>query len=187
MPRLMLRYLALVATHQLNLFPAKGGIAPYLSPHVLVGGRNLDYKKHCQVGFGAYVQANQENTPKNTNAPRTIDAIYLRPVRDNIQGGHELMDLNSGRLITRQRVWEIPVTDVVIRAVEKMGEEQGIKSLKLQNRRRTIFYPSDWIAGVDYENPNNENNEDEDNDIEYEPPNDDDTVDDDDDLDDAEA
>jgi len=60
------------------------------------------------------------------------------------------MDLNSGRLITRQHVWEIPVTDVVINAVEKMGEEQEVKSLKLQNHRRDIFYPTDWIAGVDY-------------------------------------
>ena len=44
MPKLMLRYLAMVSTHQLNLFPAKGGVSAYLSPHVLVGGRNLDYE-----------------------------------------------------------------------------------------------------------------------------------------------
>ena len=54
----------MVCTHQLNLFLAKGGISPYLSPHVLVGGRNIDYEKHCQIPFGAYVQANQENNPR---------------------------------------------------------------------------------------------------------------------------
>ena len=159
MPKLMLRYLAMVCAHQLNLFPAKGGVSAYLSPHVLVGGQNLDFEKHCQIPFGSYVQANQENDPKNTNAPRTIDCIYLRPITRNIQGGHELMDLNSGRMITRQRVWEIPVTDVVIQAVERMGEEQGIKSLKLQNCRKTIYYPADWIAGVNYDDDNE--NEDE--------------------------
>jgi len=84
---------------------------------VLVGGRNIDYEKHCQIPFGAYVQANQEKNPKNTNAPCTIDAIYLHPVPRNIQGGHELMDLNSGQLITRQCVWEIPVTDIIIKAM----------------------------------------------------------------------
>ena len=168
MPKLMLRYLAMVSTHQLNFFPAKGGVSAYLSPHVLVGGQNLDYENYCQVPFGAYVQANQENDPKNTNAPRTIDAIYLRPVPSNIQGGHELMDLNSGRLITRPRVWEIPITDIVIKAVEKMGAKQGIKSLKLRNRRNDIFYPTDWIAGVDYaENANaNDDNDNDDNDDE---------------------
>ncbi len=77
----MLRYLAMVATHPLNMFPAKGGISPYYSPRVLLGGQDIDFNKHCQVPFGAYVQANQENDPKNTNAPRTIDAIYLRPAQ----------------------------------------------------------------------------------------------------------
>ena len=119
----------------------------------------MDFEKHCQIPFGAYVQANQENDPKNTNAPRTIDCIYLRPVTQNIQGGHELMDLNSGRMITCQRVWEISVTDVVIQAVERMGEEQGIKSLKLQNCRKTIYYPADWIAGVDYDDDNEHEDE----------------------------
>ncbi len=158
----MLRYLAMVATKQLNLFLAKGGVSSYYSPHVLLGGRNIDFNKHCQVPFGAYVQAVQENNPKNTNAPRTIDAIYLRPV-ENIQGGHELMDLDSGRLITRPRVVEVPITNLVIKAVEAMAEEQGIKSLKLQNRRKTIFYPADWIAGVDYVEEDNKDEDEEDN------------------------
>jgi len=119
----------------------------------------LDYEKHCQIPFGAYIQANQENNPKNTNTLCTIDAIYLHPVPHNIQGGHELMDLNSGRLITQQHVWEIPVTDVVIKAVEQMGAEQGVKSLKLQNSQKDIFYPIDWIAGVDYDELNQNNDE----------------------------
>ncbi|MGC9208134.1 MAG: hypothetical protein ACP5EO_13965, partial [Acidithiobacillus sp.] len=76
------------------------------------------------------------------------------------------MDFNSGRVITRPRVWKIPVTPVVMRAVETMAEEQGIKSLKLQNRRKTTFYPADWIAGVDYNNKNNDH--DDEDDTEYE-------------------
>ena len=52
------------------------------------------------------------------------------------------------------RVWELPVTDLVINAVEAMAESQGIKSLKLNNRNKTNIYPADWIAGVDYENQN---------------------------------
>ena len=81
----MLRYLALVCTSQLNMFPAKGGISPYYSPHVLMGGSKLNYDKHLQCVFGQYVQATEEQSPSNTNAPRTIDAIYLRPL-PNIQG-----------------------------------------------------------------------------------------------------
>jgi hypothetical protein len=59
----------MVSTHQLNLFPAKGGVSAYLSPYTIMTGRNLNYDKHCQVPFGAYVQANQENDPTNTQAP----------------------------------------------------------------------------------------------------------------------
>jgi len=129
-PKVMLRTLAMVSTNQLNYFPAKGGVSAYLSPHTILNHRDLDYNKHCQVPFGAFVQANQENDPTNTQAPRTIDAIYLRPL-SNIQGGHELMNLATGMVITRNRVWEKPVTTFVIKAVEKMADEQGIKTLKL--------------------------------------------------------
>jgi hypothetical protein len=112
-PKIMMKYLSMVSTHQLNLFPAKGGVFAYLSPHVLLTGRNLDFEKHCQVSFGAYVQANQENDPTNTQAPRTIDTIYLRPMM-NKQGGHELMNLQTGMMITRNTIWEQPLTDLVI-------------------------------------------------------------------------
>ena len=58
------------------------------------------------------------------------------------------MYLNSGKHITRPRVTEIPVTEVVLKAVEAMAEAQGIKSLKLKNRHKTVFYPANWLAGV---------------------------------------
>ena len=94
-PRMMIRYLAMVCTTKLNFFPVKGGVSQYYSPRMIMNQTNLDYNKHCVVPFGTYVQANHETNPTNTNAPRTLDAIYLHPT-DNIQGGHELMDLNSG-------------------------------------------------------------------------------------------
>ena len=165
----------------LNIFPAKGGISSYYSPNILLGGQPLDYTKHCVVSFGAYVQANHETQQTNSNAPRTLDGIYLRPVL-SIQGGHEIMDLHSGETITRARVTEIPVTPVVIKAVEDMAYRQGFKSLKFKNRNKVILFDTDWIAGVDYqhenenedENENNENDFDEvnDDDYEYEPQND---------------
>ena len=93
-------------------------------------------------------QANQENDPTNTQAPRTIDAIYLRPM-NNKQGGHELMNLRTGLMITRNKIHERPLTDLVIRAIETMADQQGIKTLKLTGRNKTQLYPADWIAGVE--------------------------------------
>jgi hypothetical protein len=135
----------------------------------------LDFVKHCTVPFGAYVQANHKTNQTNSNASRTINAIYLRPV-NSMQGGHELYDLNSGRVITRARVTQIPVTDVVIKAIECIAEDQGFKSLKFKNCKGTIFHDADWLAGVDYDENiqqeddydkdyNEEDNEDPDEDI----------------------
>jgi hypothetical protein len=80
-----------------------------------------------------------------------------------MQGGHELYDLNSGRVITRARVTQIPITDVVIKAIKGIAEDQGFKSLKFKNCKGPIFHDADWIAGVDYdENIQQEDDFDED-------------------------
>ena len=73
------------------------------------------------------------------------------------------MDLNLGLLITRSCVTQILVTDVIIKAVKAMATAQGFKTLKFKNRHRVVFHDADWIAGVDYEEIEN-NDEDLDND-----------------------
>jgi hypothetical protein len=143
LPRQLIRYFVQTQASQLNLFPAKGGISPYYSPRSILGLPTLDYVKHCTVPFGAYVQANHKTNQTNSNASQTIDAIYLRPV-NSMQGGHELYDLNSGRVITRARVTQIPVTDVVIKAIKQIAEDQGFKSLKFKNRKGAIFHDANF-------------------------------------------
>jgi hypothetical protein len=150
LPRQLIRYLVQTQAGQLNLFPAKGGISLYYSLRTILGIPTLDYAKHCTVPFGAYMQANHETNQTNSNASWTLDAIYLRPV-NSMPGGHELYDLNSGRVITRARVTQIPVTDMVIKATKRIAEDQGLKSLKFKNCKGAIFHNADWIAGVDYD------------------------------------
>jgi hypothetical protein len=138
-PRIMIRYLAMIQANQLNLFPVKGGVSKYYNPHMILNQTNLDYTKHCVMPFGDYVQADHESPKTSSNVTRTLDAIYLRPAQ-NQQGGHELMDLNSGQLISRNIVHEIPVTDVVIKAVKNMAYQQGFKSLKFKNQNGLIYH-----------------------------------------------
>jgi hypothetical protein len=45
----------------------------------------------------------------------------------------------------------IPVTNVVITAIEKIANDQGFKSLMFKNCKVEIFHDADWIAGVDYD------------------------------------
>ena len=82
---------------------------------------------------------NQENNPPNRNDPRTLDAIYLRPEK-TARGGHEIMDLNTGNVITRQAVKEISVTEVVVKAVEALAERDDVQSLKITNRAGVVLY-----------------------------------------------
>ena len=140
--------LAMIETSKLNYFPVKGGVSKYYSPRMILEEKFLDFDKHFQVPFGTYVQAINEPAPTNSQGPHTIDAIYLRPL-SNIQGGHEVMDLHTGKVITRRKVTEIPITKLVIKAVEQMAKTQGFQSLKFKNRNGVVFHETDWIAGVD--------------------------------------
>ena len=40
-PKVMLKHLAMVSTEPLNMLPAKGGVSPYLSPHMILTGRSF--------------------------------------------------------------------------------------------------------------------------------------------------
>ena len=57
--------------------------------------------KNCQVPYGSYVQAEHDPKHRNTNKPRTVDGIYLRPL-NNQQGGHEVMHLYTGKLFIQE-------------------------------------------------------------------------------------
>lgn len=69
------------------------------------------------------------------------------------------MNLNSGKVVNARKVTELPVTDLVIRTVEKMAEKDDIKCLKFENKQGIPIYPNDLIAGVDYNHPQHYNNQ----------------------------
>ena len=62
-------------------------------------------------------QAHMQNAPMNTMHERTIDCIYLRP-NENNQGGHILMNLDTGKRIMRGSVTEILLPLAVKEKVE---------------------------------------------------------------------
>ena len=43
------------------------------------------------------------------------------------QPSHEIMNLATGAVLSCARVWEIPIMPLVIKAVEDMAEQDGIK------------------------------------------------------------
>ncbi len=140
LPKTLVKYMVFEECRSLNLFPAKGGISKDFSPMTIIDRKSLDYNKHCMYPFGAFMQAKDEPNPYNTMASRTIDCIYLRPVLDNVQGGHELYNLGSKQVITRLTVTELPVPDRIIKLVEEIAKQDKMKSFK---------FVSCSIAGVE--------------------------------------
>ena len=82
----------------------------------------------------------------------TIDKIYLQSL-DRIQGGHEIFDLHSHRVIKIRKMIEITILRAIIKHIEEIGAHDKVTSLKFKNRAGFIYYIY-WIAGVEYENKN---------------------------------
>jgi len=104
----------------LNFFPTKGGVSETHSPKTIMSGETLDYKKHLKLQLGQYCQVHEEDTPRNSQIPRTKGTISLGP-SGNLQGGYKFMALNTGQKIIR-RSWDvIPMPDTVIARVNTLA------------------------------------------------------------------
>jgi hypothetical protein len=88
-----------------------------------MSGETLDYKKHLSLQVGQYCQVHEEDTPRNSQSPRTKGAILLGP-SGNLQGGYKFMALNTGKKITHQSWDVIPMPDTVIACVNALGTDQ---------------------------------------------------------------
>ena len=58
------------------------------------------------------------------------------------------------------RVDEIPISPAIVKLVDSMGAAQGITNLKIRSRKGEIEFPDSWIAGVDYEQDSDSEEED---------------------------
>ncbi len=103
-PKLLMIHLIFNCVKLLNHFPAKGGISDTLSPKTLMTGETLHHTKHLSLQIGQYCQVHEEDTPRNSQLPRTKGAICLGP-SGNLQGGYKFMSLNSMKKIV-QRSWD---------------------------------------------------------------------------------
>jgi hypothetical protein len=90
----------------------------------------------------------EEDTPRNSQRPRTKGAISLGP-SGNLQGGFKFMALNTGQKIVR-RSWDaIPMPDTVIARVNTLGRDQPEQLIFTDRRGRLIGDVE--VPGVDFE------------------------------------
>ena len=97
--------------------------------------------------LGQHCQAHQEDTPRNSQLPRTKGAIALGP-GGNLQGSFKFEALDSGKKITR-RSWDaIPMPDTVITRVNELGRDQP-EQLVFADRRGRLIGDVQQIPGVE--------------------------------------
>ena len=73
----------------------------------------MDFKKHCQLDFGKYVEVHNKPSPTDDMESRTRPCVALGPT-DNLQGTYKFMDINTGMKL-KKRSWTcILVPDAVI-------------------------------------------------------------------------
>ena len=75
---------------------------------------------------------------------------------NKIRGGHYIFDLKSHIVIIGQKSIEIPLTKVWIKHIEEMAAHEKATSIINRNREGDIKY-NDRIAGVEYEDTENKN------------------------------
>ena len=86
-------------------------------------GLKLDYKKNFKAGFGDYVQAHN-NASDNTMKSRTTGGLTLYDT-GNKQGSWYIYNLETGRIIKRNKFTILPMPDVVINFLNNQAEAQG--------------------------------------------------------------
>ncbi len=107
----------------MNLFPVKLSISEKWSPREILWRHKLDAKLHCKVPFGAYCEVHVDPNITNIMEPRTKWAISLWPT-GNMQGSYKFLSLTTRKKITQRKFTEMPMTNGVIRRIEKMGKKE---------------------------------------------------------------
>jgi hypothetical protein len=71
---------------------------------------------------------------------------------DNAQGGHELLHLQTNRVVKRHTMTKISITPSIIKQVHALAVLDGMpEGLKITNRANNVIFDTAWIAGVDYD------------------------------------
>ncbi len=95
----------------------------------------LDAKMHCKVPFGAYCEVHVNPDITNMMEPRTRWGICLEPT-GSMQGSYTFLSLSTRNKVTQRKFTEMPITDSVIRMVDRLGKKERCKNeLSLKNRK----------------------------------------------------
>ncbi|CAJ1954986.1 unnamed protein product [Cylindrotheca closterium] len=148
-PKVITECLGRQAAELLNVIPQKDSISSHFSPQQLIDNVNIIYKSDMVAELGQYVHAIGTDS-SNSMEPRSIKAIYIEPTKGQ-HTGHQVLNLNTKKMISRPKVVVLPVTVQVIQRVEAWAAAKGVTPMKFFDKKRDLetFQDGDQIAGVD--------------------------------------
>jgi hypothetical protein len=127
LPYCLVAALCIYVVQRLNMFPRSTALTN-LSPREQLFNRVVDAKTDAALGFGDYVQAHR-NVEDNSMEPRTDGVIALYPI-GNLEGTWAFYNLNTGRVIRRNRWTHVPLEQRVIDFMNKLSSQQKRKLSK---------------------------------------------------------
>ena len=166
-PKIITRRVCQHTTERTNWYPPKGGISSHFSPHKILEQRDINWEHECAAEIGSFVHAWGHDT-NNSQKCRVIEGIYLGPTK-GLQEGHEILNLQTGKPVTRRKIQEFPMTRQVINIVEDMAADEGVRHFHTytKNPEGQLIIDADLLAEVgedifdeDYTEENTENRSD---------------------------
>ena len=103
----MVIHLVYNVTVFVNTVPGSLGVSERHSPREIVTQRTFDFEWDCKVQLGAYVQASIDDIVTETMKLRMHGCIALG-TSGNWQGSTMCFDLDTGKVVTRRIIEEIP-------------------------------------------------------------------------------
>ena len=114
----------------LNEFSPNTKLIGGLSPRELVTGRKLACDKDCRADIGAYIEATVDADITNGQEARTHSCISLGP-SGNIQGSLKCFDLETGKVVIRRRVVQLPFPNRMLKKANAWGKRPRHRSQRI--------------------------------------------------------
>jgi hypothetical protein len=146
------------------MFPATDGISETMSPHSIIAGLKLNYRKHCRLKFGTYVQVHEGY--ENSMATHTTGAIALRPT-GNDQGRYYFFSLATatGRRLNCNQWTALPMPAEVIDRVHTLAHDgNALAGMAFTDHNGLIIKDDDDADDASYDPDNDSAHDDDDDD-----------------------
>lgn len=118
-PRIMIEHIAEDTIKPKKFLPANDSISPNVGSLTIVLGRGPPYYNDMTIEFGSYAQVFEDN--QITNTPDPYMGSYCACFFSRWKQKIPFMNLNSGRVLCRQKFTILPITDWVIQRVHALA------------------------------------------------------------------